>query len=101
MESQGAGDDGARIASAAGPRGLDPCALLRLTAADFRGRFHGTALMRTRRRGLLRNAALLLGTSGDAAALPTLRTAQGDEEELVRTAATWAISQIERMKAEE
>ncbi len=74
---------------------LDPCAVLRMSEDDFAARFHGTALMRTRRRGLLRNAALLLGTTGDAAALPALREVLDDKEETIREAARWAIGQIE------
>jgi epoxyqueuosine reductase len=77
---------------------LDPRAVLRMTDDDFRARFHGTALMRTGRRGLLRNAALLLGTAGDPAALPALRHALGDEDEVVHEAARWAIGQIEARK---
>jgi len=35
--------------------------LLGLSEEEFRRRFRGTALMRAKRRGLLRNAALVLG----------------------------------------
>src|SRR5262249_20093552 len=38
----------------------DPIQLLSLTEAEFRQRFGGTALTRARRRGLLRNAAIVL-----------------------------------------
>jgi epoxyqueuosine reductase len=75
---------------------LDSVELLGLTEEEFRRRFRGTALMRTKRRGLLRNAALLLGNRGDPAALPALRGALGDPEPLVREAAQWAIEQIEQ-----
>jgi epoxyqueuosine reductase len=74
---------------------LDPLELLNLNDADFRVRFRGTALARTKRRGLVRNAALVLGNSGDVAALPALRRALDDAEPLVREAATWAIARIE------
>ena len=74
---------------------LDPVELLGLSEEEFRARFRGTALFRTKRRGLLRNAALVLGNRGDPAALPTLRRALDDAEELVREAAAWAIGQIE------
>jgi epoxyqueuosine reductase len=74
---------------------LDPVELLGLSEEAFRHRFRGTALMRTRRRGLLRNAALVLGNAGDRAALPALRRALEDPEPLVREAAAWAIGQIE------
>jgi epoxyqueuosine reductase len=73
---------------------LDPVELLDLSEADFRSRFQETALMRTRRRGLLRNAALVLGNCGDATSLPALRQALHDPEPLVREAAQWAIEKI-------
>jgi epoxyqueuosine reductase len=69
--------------------------LLGLSEEEFRQRFRGTALMRTRRRGLLRNAALVLGNIGDATALPALRRALKDKEPLIREAAAWAITKIE------
>lgn len=77
---------------------VDLIELLRLSEETFRRRFGGTALMRTKRRGLLRNAALVLGNTGDADALPALRHALEDPEPLVREAAGWAIEQIERRR---
>jgi epoxyqueuosine reductase len=79
---------------------LDPVELLGLSETEFRQRFRGTALFRTRRRGLLRNAALFLGNRGDPTALPALRRALEDAEPLVREAATWAISRIEAARVE-
>jgi epoxyqueuosine reductase len=73
---------------------VDLVELLSLSEEEFRHRFRGTALMRARRRGLLRNAALALGNAGDPAALPALRRALDDPEPLVREAAAWAIAQI-------
>jgi epoxyqueuosine reductase len=73
---------------------VDPIELLGLSEEEFRQRFRGTALLRTKRRGLLRNAAIVLGNSGNPAALPALRRALGDEEPLVREAAEWAIGRI-------
>jgi len=77
---------------------LDLIEVLGLSEEEFRRRFCGTALLRTKRRGLLRNAALILGNTGDAAALPALRRALADVEPLVREAARWAIEQIERRR---
>jgi epoxyqueuosine reductase len=74
---------------------LDPVELLGLSAEEFRRRFGGTALTRPGRAGLLRNAALVLGNRGDAAALPALRRALDDAEPLVREAARWAVARIE------
>jgi epoxyqueuosine reductase len=75
---------------------VDAAELLSLTDEEFRRRYRGTALSRTKRRGLLRNAAIVLGNGGGPAALPALRRALDDPEPLVREAAAWAIGQIER-----
>jgi epoxyqueuosine reductase len=54
--------------------------------------------MRSKRRGLLRNAALVLGNVGDERALPALRRALDDAESIVRAAAEWAIVEIEKRR---
>jgi epoxyqueuosine reductase len=77
---------------------LDLIELLGLSEGEFRRRFRDTALMRTKRRGLLRNAALALGNSGDERALPALRRALDDAEPLIQEAAGWAIGEIERRR---
>jgi epoxyqueuosine reductase len=79
---------------------LDPAELLGLGEEEFRHRFRGTTLTRAKRRGLLRNAALVLGNQGGPAALPALRRALADPEPLVREAARWAIDRIEERQAQ-
>jgi epoxyqueuosine reductase len=69
--------------------------LLTLSEEQFQQRFRGTALMRTKRRGLLRNAAIVLGNQGDPAALPALHQALADPDAVVREAVHWAIEKIE------
>jgi epoxyqueuosine reductase len=73
---------------------LDLVELLGLSEDEFQRRFCGTALWRSRRRGVLRNAAVVLGNRGDARALPALEKAQGDADPVVREAARWAIERI-------
>ena len=68
--------------------------LLSLDDAGFRARFSGTPILRTKRRGLLRNACVALGNIGDEGALPALERAAGDHEPLVREHAEWAMEQI-------
>ncbi len=73
---------------------VDLLELFALSEEEFRRRFRGTALWRAKRRGLLRNAALILGNRGDPAALPALRQALADPEPVVREAAQWAVERI-------
>jgi epoxyqueuosine reductase len=80
------------------PESINAIELLQLTEEGFRERFHGTAITRTKRRGLLRNAAIVLGNTGDEGALPALRNAANDPEPLIREAAEWAIARIEARK---
>ncbi len=44
---------------------------------------------------MLRNAALARGNVGDERALPALRRAAQDEEEIISEAARWALRRIE------
>jgi epoxyqueuosine reductase len=69
--------------------------LLQLNEAGFKSRFAGTPILRTKRRGLLRNVCVALGNVGDASALPHLQRASKDSEPLVAEHAQWAIEQIE------
>ncbi len=73
--------------------------LLALDDAAFRRRFAGTPILRTKRRGLLRNVCVALGNVGDPAALPPLERAACDPEPLIAEHARWAIQQIEARTA--
>lgn len=68
--------------------------LLRLTEAEYQERFAPTPLERSRRAGLLRNAAIAAGNSRDQRFVPLLTTLLEDSEPLICDAATWALSQI-------
>ena len=68
--------------------------LLKLTEEEFRERFRGSPVKRTKRRGLLRNVCVALGNSGDQAAVPALCEALHHEESLVRGHAAWALGQL-------
>jgi epoxyqueuosine reductase len=68
--------------------------LLQLDDAGFKARFAGTPLLRTKRRGLLRNVCVALGNTGDATALPHLAKAAGDAEPLIAEHARWAMGKI-------
>jgi epoxyqueuosine reductase len=79
---------------------VDLLELLELSDDDFRRRFRHTAIWRTKRAGLLRNAAIALGNLGDAKALPVLERALGDSEPVIREAAAWAIERIRQRASE-
>ena len=69
--------------------------LLKLDAAGFKQKFAGTPMLRTKRRGLLRNVCVALGNVGDETALPALRAACEDSEALIAEHAHWAVERIE------
>lgn len=76
---------------------LNPTSLVELLSLDearFRERFRKTPLFRPGRAGLLRNAAIVAGNSGDTRLVPALYEALADDEELVRGAAAWALGQF-------
>ena len=68
--------------------------LLSLTEEQFRERFRGSPIRRTKRRGLLRNVCVALGNSGDRQAVPALTGALHDYEPLVRGHAAWALGRL-------
>lgn len=70
--------------------------LLALTPQQFKQHFASSPILRVKRRGLLRNACVVLGNIGTADDLPALRHALDDAEPLVREHAGWAISQISK-----
>ncbi len=74
--------------------GLNPVELTELFALDdeaFRERFRHTSLWRSRRRGILRNAAIVAGNSPATALIPALTKGLNDTEPTVRTASAWAL----------
>jgi len=68
--------------------------LFSLSEQDFRRRFRRTPLWRPHRRGLLRNAAIVLGNQRDEAAVESLGCGLHDDEPVVRGACAWALGQI-------
>jgi epoxyqueuosine reductase len=81
----------------------DIAALLRLDDDGFRAVFRGSAITRTKRRGLARNAAAALGNRGAACdddELTALRdAAEGDRDPMVREQAARALARIDAARA--
>jgi epoxyqueuosine reductase len=69
--------------------------LMELDEDGFRRRFGRSAIRRAKRRGLLRNAAVVLGNSGNPDAIAVLaRTLAGEPAALVRAHAAWALGEL-------
>ena len=73
---------------------IDLGELFHLDDDQFRDRFRRTPLWRTRRRGVLRNAAIVLGNQAASESLRPLTVGLSDADPLVRGASAWAIGQI-------
>ena len=76
---------------------LDLSAVLQLRRdQDFRQRFAGSAMLRTKREGLLRNAALVAANTQSEQNTPDLLQAfEHDSSEIVRSHALWALFELE------
>jgi epoxyqueuosine reductase len=75
----------------AGGDPVDMLGLFGLDDAAFRQRFRHSPLWRAKRRGVLRNAAIVLGNHPSALAIPALIRGLNDSEPLVRGACAWAL----------
>ncbi len=82
--------------------GLAAPDLLELLALDddgFKMKFAGTPMLRTKRRGLLRNVCVALGNVGTSDDFPALERAAQDPEPLIAEHAAWAIARIRERAA--
>jgi epoxyqueuosine reductase len=95
----------ARETALAARPALDAPLLAELAALDdpgFRQRFAGTAIKRIGRDRFLRNVAYALGNSGQReSALPAVEKLLEDSSALVRGAAVWALSHLDRRTFED
>ncbi len=82
------------LAPRAGQDALPIGETLLLTEDGYRRRFYGTALARARYDGLLRNAILAAGSSGDARWAEAVRAHLGSGYPGVRAAAEWAMERL-------
>ena len=62
--------------------------------AEFLAKFAGSPIMRAKRRGIIRNACVVAGNSGDAKLLPILGKIAAGSDEMLAEHAGWAISRL-------
>jgi epoxyqueuosine reductase len=74
--------------------------LLQLDEQAFRARYRKTPLWRAKRRGVLRNACLVLGNQRYQPAVPALEALAGDSESVIQNAARWALERIQSSPCE-
>jgi len=67
---------------------------LMLSEEAFEQKYQGTALLRPRRQGYLRNVAIALGNQRSSEAQPFLeKAAKTDQYPIIREACAWALAQ--------
>ncbi len=68
--------------------------LAEMSAEEFRTKFRGSPIRRTKRSGLRRNAAIAMGNSGNRDFLPLLDQLAADEDDSVADSARWAKARL-------
>jgi epoxyqueuosine reductase len=68
--------------------------LAEMSAEEFREKFRGSPIRRTKRTGLRRNAAIAMGNSADRRFIPILEKLVMDEDPVVAESAQWALEQL-------
>jgi len=68
--------------------------LAEMSAEEFREKFRGSPIRRTKRTGLRRNAAIAMGNSGNRKFLPLLSKLATDDDAVVAESATWAVKNL-------
>lgn len=68
--------------------------ILGMNAEQFRQHFRRTPFWRAKRRGIIRNAAIVAANQHALECVPALKALLYDEEELIRAAAVWALTQM-------
>jgi epoxyqueuosine reductase len=68
--------------------------LAEMSTEEFREKFRGSPIRRTKRTGLRRNAAIAMGNSGNRKFLPVLKKLTADEDSVVAETASWAVERL-------
>ena len=75
--------------------------LAEMKAEEFREKFRGSPIRRTKLSGLRRNAVIAMGNSGRGEFLPVLEKLRGDEDTIVAESAVWALGNLRRVQLRE
>lgn len=69
--------------------------LAEINEEDFRTAFRGSAIKRTKRRGIRRNALIAIGNNGNPEMLPIVERASRDPDVVISSAAKWAKQRLD------
>jgi epoxyqueuosine reductase len=69
--------------------------LAEMSAEEFKRKFRGSPIRRTKRAGLRRNAAIAMGNSGERRFLPLLEKLAADDDKDVAESAKWALAKLD------
>ena len=70
--------------------------LAEMSTEEFREKFRGSPIRRTKQAGLRRNAAIAMGNSGQQEFAPVLEKLRLDEDPAVAEAASWALKHLRK-----
>ena len=68
----------------------------RMSAEEFREKFRGSPIRRTKRTGIRRNAVIAMGNSGDQRFVAVLEKLAADDDPVVAESAGWAMNKLSR-----
>ena len=68
--------------------------LAEISPEEFREKFRGSPIRRTKRTGLRRNAAIAMGNSGDRRFMSVLEQLQADDDPVVAESARWSLEHL-------
>jgi epoxyqueuosine reductase len=68
--------------------------LANISEEEFREKFRGSPIKRTKRTGLRRNAVIAMGNSGNREFLPMIDALKGDQDTVVSESAEWAFKKL-------
>jgi len=70
--------------------------LAEISEEEFREKFRGSPVKRTKRLGLRRNTLIAIGNSGDSRLMPIVDRASHDPDPVISDAARWAKQRLQR-----
>lgn len=70
--------------------------LAEISEEEFRTKFRGSPIKRTKRSGLRRNALIAIGNSGDRSLIPIAERASHDDDPVISDAAQWAKTRLQQ-----